>query len=136
MNLNRAILVGRVTKDPELKTTPSGQPVATFSLATNQTYTDKAGVKKESAEFHNIVFWGKQAEVAAKFLIKGSLCLVEGRIVTRSWDDTKTGEKKRTTEIVGEKLQLGPRPGIKPVEPVITATEERSENIEDDDLPF
>ncbi len=110
MNLNKVFLLGRLTADPQLRTTPSGQPVGSFGLATNRVWTDKAGQKQEAAEFHNIVVWGRQAEVASKFLIKGSLVLVEGRIQTRSWDDQQ-GQKRKTTEIVAERIQLGPRPG-------------------------
>ncbi len=110
MNLNKALIAGRLTADPQLRATTSGQPVATFSVATNSVWTDKAGAKQEAVEFHNIVVWGKQAEVASKFLTKGALVLVEGRLQTRSWDD-KTGVKRKTTEIVAERIQFGPRAG-------------------------
>lgn len=110
MNLNKALIAGRLTADPQLRATTSGQPVATFSVATNRVWTDKAGAKQEAVEFHNIVVWGKQAEVASKFLTKGALVLVEGRLQTRSWDD-KTGVKRKTTEIIAERIQFGPRAG-------------------------
>ncbi|MDO8585401.1 MAG: single-stranded DNA-binding protein [bacterium] len=110
MNLNKALIAGRLTADPQLRSTTSGQPVATFSVATNSVWTDKAGAKQEAVEFHNIVVWGKQAETASKFLTKGALVLVEGRLQTRSWDD-KTGVKRKTTEIVAERIQFGPRAG-------------------------
>lgn len=110
MNLNKALIAGRLTADPQLRATASGQPVATFSVATNRVWTDKAGAKQEAVEFHNIVVWGRQAEVASKFLTKGALVLVEGRLQTRSWDD-KQGQKHKTTEIIAERIQFGPRAG-------------------------
>jgi len=113
MNLNRAIILGRVTADPQLRTTQGGQSVTTFGVATNRTWTDKEGKKQEDVEFHNVVLWGKQAEVASQFLTKGSLVLVEGRIVTRTWQD-KDGQTRRATEIVGEHIQLGPKHEAKP----------------------
>ncbi len=109
MDLNKALLIGRVTKDVELRQTPGGIPVATTSLATNKKYTNKAGKKVENAEFHNLVFWGKTAELASQYCKKGSLLYVSGRIVTRSWDD-KSGTKRYTTEIQVEEMQFGPRP--------------------------
>lgn len=110
MNLNKAFIAGRLTADPVLRATTTGQPVATFSVATNRVWTDKAGAKQEAAEFHNIVVWGRQAEVASKFLTKGALVLVEGRLQTRSWDD-KQGQKHKITEIIAERIQFGPRAG-------------------------
>lgn len=109
MNLNKVVLIGRLTADPQLRNTASGTPVATFSLATNRVWNDKVAGRREETEFHNIVVWGRQAEVASRFLTKGSLAMVEGRLQTRSWDDQQ-GQKRRTTEIVSERLQLGPRP--------------------------
>lgn len=109
MNLNKVFILGRLTADPQLRSTTTGQQVGSFSLATNRVWTDKNGQKQESTEFHNIVVWGRQAEIASKFLIKGSLALVEGRLQTRSWDD-KQGQKRKTTEIIAERIQLGPRP--------------------------
>src|SRR3989344_6525687 len=109
MNLNKVFVLGRLTADPQLRATASGQQVASFGLATNRVWTDKGGQKQEATEFHNIVVWGRQAEIASQFLVKGSLVLIEGRLQTRSWDD-KQGQDKRTTEIVADRLQLGPRP--------------------------
>jgi len=109
MNLNKVFLLGRLTADPQLRTTPSGQAVANFGLATNRIWIDKENTKREEAEFHNIVVWGKQAEVAQRFLAKGGLVLIEGRIQTRSWDD-RQGQRRKTTEIIAERIQLGPRP--------------------------
>lgn len=110
MNLNRAIIAGRLTGDPQLRSTASGQPVGSFSVATNRVWMDKAGAKQEEVEYHNIVVWGRQAELASKFLTKGALVLVEGRLQTRSWDD-KQGQKRKTTEIVADRVQFGPRSG-------------------------
>jgi single-strand DNA-binding protein len=108
MNLNKVFLLGRVATDPELKSTPSGQSVCTFSLATNRVWKDANGQKKEEAQFHRIVMWQKLAQTASQFLNKGSLVLIEGRIQNRSWED-KTGVKKYTTEIIAENMQLGPK---------------------------
>ncbi len=110
MNLNKVFILGRLTADPVLRATPSGQQVASFSLATNRVWNDKAGQKQEAVEFHNIVVWGRQAEVASKFLTKGGLALIEGRMQTRGWQD-KQGQNRKTTEIIAERIQLGPRAG-------------------------
>lgn len=109
MDLNKVILVGRVTADPQLRSTPGGQSVTSFGLATNRTWTDKAGQKQEQVEFHNLVLWGKSAEIAGQYCVKGSMLLVEGRLQTRTWQD-KQGQQRRTTEVLVERLQLGPRP--------------------------
>ncbi|MBI2593011.1 MAG: single-stranded DNA-binding protein [Candidatus Colwellbacteria bacterium] len=108
MNLNKVLILGRLTADPQLRTTPSGDQVATFSVATNRNWTDRSGGKKESTEFHNVVVWGRQAEIANQFLKKGGLVLIEGRLQTRSWEG-KDGQMRKTTEIIGERIQLGPR---------------------------
>jgi single-strand DNA-binding protein len=108
MDLNKVILVGRVTADPQLRTTPGGQSVTTIGVATNRTWTDKSGAKQEEPEFHNVVIWGRQAEVAGQYLTKGATVLIEGRIQTRSWTD-KQGQQRKTTEIMCERLQLGQR---------------------------
>ena len=109
MNLNKAIIVGRVTADPQLRTTPGGASVTAFSIATNRVWKGKDG-KQEETEFHNIVAWGRTAEIASQFLQKGALVLIEGRLRTRSWQD-KQGQTRKTTEIICEALQLGPRAG-------------------------
>jgi single-strand DNA-binding protein len=111
MNLNKVMLIGRVTAQPELRTTPGGQSVSTFGLATNRTWNDKAGQKQDATEFHNIVVWGRQAEVANKFMTKGMLLFVEGRLQTRGWQD-KNGASHKTTEIICENFQFGPKPGM------------------------
>jgi single-strand DNA-binding protein len=108
MNLNKVFIIGRLTADPQFRTTPGGAQVTTFSVATNRSWTDKSGSKKESTEFHNVVVWGKQAEVAAKFLSRGSTVMIEGRLQTRSWEG-KDGQLRKTTEIISERMQLGPR---------------------------
>jgi single-strand DNA-binding protein len=110
MNLNKVLIMGRLTADPEVKTTPTGTQVATFSVATNRYWTDKTGNKKEEVEFHNVVLWGKQAAVAGQFLTKGGIVFVEGRLQTRSWQG-KDGVTRRVTEVIGESIQLGPRSG-------------------------
>ena len=108
MNLNKVFLIGRLTVDPQLRTTPGGQSVVTLSLATNRTWTDKNGKKQEDSQFHNVVVWGRQAEIVSQFLKKGSMIFVEGRLQTRTWQDSR-GETRRTTEIISERVQLGPR---------------------------
>ncbi|MBI3573917.1 single-stranded DNA-binding protein [Candidatus Kaiserbacteria bacterium] len=107
MYLNKVFLYGNLTRDPELRALPSGQQVASFALATNRTYKDKDGNKKETAEFHNIVAFGRQADLIGQYMKKGRPLFVEGRIQTRSWDDKTSGEKKYRTEIVIESFQFG-----------------------------
>lgn len=108
MNLNKVFIIGRVTAQPELRTTPTGQPVSSFSVATNRSWTAKNGGRQEETEFHNIVVWGRQAEIAAQFLSKGGLVQIEGRLRTRGWQD-KQGVNHKATEIICERFQLGPR---------------------------
>ncbi len=108
MNLNKVFIIGRLTADPQLRSTKSGQSVAVFSMATNRNWTDQQNQKREEVEFHNIVVWGKQAEIVSKFLVKGQIAYIEGRLQTRSYED-KTGAKKYTTEIVAERVQFGPK---------------------------
>jgi len=110
--LNKALLIGNLGKDPEMRSLPSGQAVASFTLATSRRWRDKNGQKQEQTEWHNIVCFGKQAEIAGQYLTKGKQIYVEGRIQTRSWDDRQTGEKKYRTEIVCDNFQmLGTRGG-------------------------
>lgn len=108
MDLNKVILVGRVTADPQVRTTPGGQSVTTIGVATNRTWTDKAGQKQEQTEFHNVVLWGRTAEIAGQYLTKGAMVLIEGRLQTRGWTD-KNGQQRKTTEVMAERMQLGPR---------------------------
>lgn len=110
MNLNKAFILGNLTRDPELRQTPSGQSVCSFGVATNSFFQDKSGQRQQKTEFHNIVVWGRQAEIANQFLKKGGLVFIEGHLQTRSWQD-KQGITHRTTEIISERLQLGPRGG-------------------------
>jgi single-strand DNA-binding protein len=111
MYLNKAIIIGNLTRDPELKALPSGIQVTSLSLATNRVWKDKAGAKQEASDFHNVVVFGRQAETSAQYLKKGQQVMIEGRIQTRSWDDKTTGEKKYRTEIVAESVQFGPKAG-------------------------
>src|SRR3990167_3817336 len=108
MNLNKVFVLGNLTRDPELRQTSSGQAVCSFSIATNRFYTDSSGQKQKQAEFHNIVAWGRQAEIVNQYLRKGSPVLVEGRLQTRSWQDNQ-GTKHWRTEIIAERVHLGPR---------------------------
>ena len=111
MYLNKALIIGNLTRDPEIRALPSGIQVCSFSVATNRVWKDKDGNKKESADYHNIVVFGRQAETAGQYLKKGQSVLVEGRIQTRSWDDKTTSEKKYRTEIVADRVQFGPKAG-------------------------
>ncbi len=111
MYLNKAIVIGNLTRDPELRSLPSGIKVCTFSLATNRVWKDKNGARQESADYHNVVVFGRQAETVAQYMKKGSSILVEGRMQTRSWDDKTSGEKKYRTEIVADRTQFGPKGG-------------------------
>lgn len=111
MFLNKAILIGNLTRDPELRSLPSGIKVCSFSLATNRVWKDKDGARQESADYHNIVVFGRQAETVAQYMKKGNSLLVEGRMQTRSWDDKSSGEKKYRTEIVADRVQFGPKGG-------------------------
>ena len=111
MYLNKVILYGNLTRDPELKALPSGIQVASFGLATNRVYKDKNGARQESTDFHNVVVFGRQAETTTQYLKRGASAMIEGRIQTRSWDG-KDGEKKYRTEIVADRIQFGPRAGV------------------------
>lgn len=110
MNLNKAFIAGNLTRDPELRKTPTGQSVCSFGVATNRFYTDSAGARQKQAEFHNIVAWGRNAEIIKQYLQKGSLILVEGRLQTRTWQDQQ-GIKHWRTEVIADRIQLGPRGG-------------------------
>lgn len=109
MYLNKAFVIGNLTRDPELKALPSGMKVCSFSLATNRVWKDKNNVRQESADYHNVVVFGKQAETAAQYLKKGASAFVEGRMQTRSWE--QEGQKKYRTEIIADRVQFGPRVG-------------------------
>lgn len=110
MNLNKVFILGRLTRNPDKRSLPNGNPVVSFGVATNRFYTDQNQEKKEETEFHNIVLFGKLADIASQYLQKGSLVLIEGRLRTSSWQDRENpGIKHYRTEIIGEKMQLGPR---------------------------
>ena len=111
MYLNKVLIVGNLTRDPELASIPSGQKVCKFSVATNRVWKDKSGAKQESTSYHSIVVWGRQAETSAQYLKKGQQVMVEGRIETRSWDDKTSGEKKYRTEIIADRVQFGAKSG-------------------------
>jgi len=143
MYLNKAFVIGNLTRDPELRSLPSGVQVTTFGVATNRVWKDKEGARQDSTEFHNIVVFGRQAETSAQYLKKGSMVLIEGRLQTRSWESD--GVKKYRTEIVADRVQFGARgaapTGTKESE---SKEEKESENtasypeeeINPDDIPF
>jgi single-strand DNA-binding protein len=113
MYFNKAIIIGNLTRDPELRSLPSGIQVCTLAVATNRVWKDKNGAKQESTDYHNVVVFARQAETAAQFLRKGASVMVEGRMQTRSWD-APDGSKKYRTEIVADRIQFGPRPAGAP----------------------
>jgi single-strand DNA-binding protein len=142
--VNKVILVGNLGRDPEIRSTPSGQQVAKFSLATSRRWKDRDGNRQDQTEWHNIVCWGKLAEIAGQYLTKGKQIYVEGRIQTDSWEDRTSGEKKYRTEIVCNDFQMlgrrgddeysqggsrsAPAPAPAPAPPPISS--------DDDDIPF
>lgn len=109
MYLNKSYILGNLTRDPEMKALPNGGNVTTFGVATNRFYKDAQGMKQEATEYHNIVVFGRQAELCNQYLKRGQSVMVEGRLQTRSWDDQATGTKKYRTEIVAESIQFGPK---------------------------
>jgi single-strand DNA-binding protein len=146
--LNKVMLIGNLGRDPEVRSTPSGQPVASFTLATNRRWKDKSGARQEQTEWHNIVVWGRQAEIAGQYLTKGKQIYVEGRLQTRSWEDKQSGEKRYRTEIVCDNFQMLGTRGGGDFEPAHGAQPGPSEphyeesgpsygsGAEDDDIPF
>ncbi len=143
MDLNKVMLIGRVIKDPEVRTIPSGQSVATFSMATNRQWTDQSGQRQEKGEFHNIVAWRKLAEIIQQYVKKGSKIYAEGRLETRSWNDPQ-GVKKYRTEIVLDNMIMldsksssangsTPAPAMTAPEPIASTS---SEEISVEDIPF
>jgi len=141
MNLNKVFLIGRLTKDPELKNLPSGKSLCQISIATDRFYTDKDGNKKQETEFHNVILFGRLAEIASQYLKKGSLVFIEGRLRTRNWED-ESGNKKSRTEIIAERMQLGPKAAPKEELPPIEEEKEEipiveeEEEINIEDIPF
>lgn len=143
MNLNKVFLVGRLTRDPQVRSLPSGQQVASFGMATDRFFVDKQGSKQQQTEFHNITVFGKLADISSQYLNKGSLVLIEGRLQTRSWKDA-AGIQKSRTEIIAERLQLGPKSSNKtasaPSQPAPHSQEDipiiEEEEINVKDIPF
>ena len=110
MYINKALIYGNLTRDPEMRSLPNGTAVTQFSVATNRVYKDKNGARQESTDYHNVVVFGRQAETVSQYLRKGSGVFVEGRMQTRSWDD-KDGTKKYRTEVIADRIQFGPKAG-------------------------
>lgn len=153
MSVNKAILVGRLGRDPETRYTSGGQAVCNFTLATDETYKDRNGERQKRTEWHRIVVWAKQAEIAQQYLHKGSLVFVEGRIQTRQWDD-REGQKRTTVEIVATNFRMlggrgeggmaagaGAGAGSGEIEPQAAAAAAGAEDmpspeISDEDIPF
>ncbi len=150
MYLNKAILIGNLVRDPEVKSLPSGIRVASFSVATNRVWKDKNGVKQENVDYHNVVVFGRQAEIVGQYLKKGGSVLIEGRMQTRSWDDA-AGVKKYRTEVIADRIQFGPRrdapaggysaPGATPShdtedKKALDTIEYPEEEINPEDIPF
>lgn len=135
MYLNKAMVYGNLTRDPEIKALPNGTNVTRFSLATNRTWNDKDGKKQEAVEYHNVASFGKQAEVMSKYLTKGSPVFVEGRLQTQSWEHD--GVKHYRTEIVVEQFQFGPKkeaPGTQDSPSVMP--DYGIEEVDPNDIPF
>jgi single-strand DNA-binding protein len=149
MNLNKAMLIGRLTRDPEMRYTPKGDPVTSFSLATNRYGQSPEGEKREFTDYHNIVVWnvGRRnlAELCGQYLHKGSLVYIEGRLQTRSWEG-QDGQKRKTTEVVATEVQFlesraqsgGGAPAGAPAEVAVGtgAAEEPARDVDPDDIPF
>ena len=139
MNLNKAMIIGNVTRDPETRTTPDGTPVTSFSVATNMRWTNKAGQKQDRAEYHNIVAWRKLADICSQYLKKGSKVYIEGRLQTRSWDDQQ-GQKHWRTEIIAENMIMLDKAGSAPApsnnEIAPTAPQPSEEEISVEEIPF
>lgn len=147
MDLNKATIIGNVVRDPEMRTTPSGQTVASFAVATNLVWKDKEGKRQKKAEFHNIVAWRRLADIIGQYVKKGSKIYIEGRIETRTWDD-QNGIKRYRTEIIADNMILLDRAGASqdaesytaPAEPkndVPPAAQTGSEDeINIEDIPF
>ena len=143
MNLNKVFIIGRLTQDPEMRSTSTGQNVTTLNMATNRVWTDKSGQKQEAAEYHRVIAWARLGEIANQYLKKGGLAMIEGRLQTRSWTD-QNNNKKYTTEIIAESLQLGPRTAGSPsaggaggFEPRPTVVDvKKPSSVPDSDIPI
>ena len=142
MSVNKVILIGRLGRDPEVRSTPSGSTVAKFSIATDEKFTDKSGERQERTEWHNIVAWARLGEICGQYLKKGKLVFIEGSLRTDSWDDKETGQKKYRTEIVAREMKMLDRRGDEEGGGSSYAGSARgsssssSDSIEDDDVPF
>jgi single-strand DNA-binding protein len=154
MSVNKAILVGRLGRDPETRYTSGGQAVANFTLATDETFKDRSGERQKRTEWHRIVLWGKLAEIAQQYLKKGTMVYIEGRIQTRQWEDKRDGQKRSTTEIVANVMRMlssraegaaaaaaggafAPgRPADIDAEAVLPPDEPSGPEISDEDIPF
>ena len=144
--VNKAILIGNLGRDPEVRTTTSGQRVANFTLATSRSWTGQDGQRQEKTEWHSIVVWGKLAEICEKYLVKGKQVYIEGRIETRSWQDKESGATKYKTEIICEQMTMlgraSDRGGDNGYDSPRGGGAPRDESFEpagappDDDLPF
>ena len=141
-SLNKVMLIGNLGRDPEIRVTPQGQKVATFSIATTERYTHKSGEKKENTEWHNIVAWRKLAEIVESYVKKGSTVYIEGKLTTRTWDDAQTGQKRYKTEIVCSNFQMlggGSNSTTHQGAPSSTGNNFNADSVPDmpeDDLPF
>lgn len=136
--VNKAILIGRLGADPEIRYTPSGRPVTNLRMATNEIWKDKEGQQQDRTEWHNIVLWDKLAEISAEYLKKGSHVYVEGRLQTRTWEG-QDGTQRRTTEIVAMRMQMLDKKGGEsagPSAPEEPPADDGPAVSEDDDLPF
>ncbi len=134
MNLNKVFVLGNLTRDPEVRTTPSGQQVANFSIATNRIWYNQAKEKQQEVEFHNIVVWRRLAEIASQYLTKGSMVLIEGRLQTRSWQ-AQDGTKKYRTEIIAENMQMGPKAQGSGAKPAPQQEDAQSAPIDENPMP-
>jgi single-strand DNA-binding protein len=135
MNLNKAMIIGNLTRDPELRSTPGGQSVCSFGVATNQVWTDQQGQRQERAEFHNVVAWGKLAEICSQYLSKGRKVYIDGRLQTRDWEG-QDGVKRYRTEIICENMIMLDRAGSKSGASAGEEPAGDSEEIKKEDIPF
>ena len=136
MSLNKVMLIGNLGRDPEVRFTQGGTPVANFTLATNERWTDQSGERQEKTEWHRIVVWGKQAEIAGEYLRKGRQVYVEGSLQTREWTD-RDGNKRYTTEVKALRFQmLGSRDDREPSSAPAEPAQAQGGGYQEDDIPF
>lgn len=153
MDLNKVMLIGRLTRDPEARTTPQGITVTSFSIATNRIWKDAQGIQQDRTEFHNITAWRKLGEICAQYLSKGRQIYIEGHLQTRSWDDQSSGKKQYRTEVVADNMiMLGSRadnagsavprpvtqqqPAMAPEPAMVQAAATSEEEVRIEDIPF